>query len=203
MSSTAEPQTQVQPTTSNSTPQAKLTTVLWFNTSEHALSSAKFYTTLFPSSRITHTQYYTSAGESQHGQTPGDVMVVAYTLFENHPIHPPLYFANLNGGATPGMHFTGAISFQIDCEDQEEIDMYWNALGEGGDESRQMCGWVEDRFGVTWQVVPRELKVMLMGGEGEVKNSEGAMRATNAMMAMKKLDLGKLRDAYEGRDGDD
>lgn len=191
---------QTQPTNSNT--KAKLTTVLWFNNSELALSSAKFYTNLFPSSRITHTQYYTSAGQSNHGQTPGDVMVVAYTLFENHPTYPPLHFANLNGGAMPGMHFTAAISFQLDCEDQEEVDTYWNALAEGGDESRQMCGWVQDRFGVTWQVVPRELKTMLMGGEGEVKNTEGAMRATKEMMTMKKMDLGRLKAAYEGKEAD-
>ncbi|KAM7198272.1 3-demethylubiquinone-9 3-methyltransferase domain containing protein [Rhypophila sp. PSN 637] len=181
----------------------KLTTVLWFTSSDLALSAAKLYTSLFPSSSITHTQYYTSAGQSTHGQTPGDVMVVAYTLFADHDSHPPMHFANLNGGNMPGMNFTPAISFQIDCEDQEEIDRYWDALGEGGDETKQMCGWVQDRFGVTWQVIHRDLKAMLSGEPvvpGGEKNQEGAMRVTRAMMGMKKMDLGRLRAVYEGRE---
>lgn len=188
-------------TTTTTTTSPKLTTVLWFPSSELAQSAASFYTSLFPSSTITHTQYYTSAGESTHRQTPGEVMVVAYTLFADHPSHAPLHFANLNGGKMPGMDFTPAISFQIDCEDQAEVDRYWDALSQGGDETRQRCGWVQDRFGVTWQVVPRELKDMLRGEvvPGE-KNAEGAMRATKCMMGMKKMDLAQLRAAYEEED---
>jgi len=180
-------------TTTATTPaKPKVTTVLWFTSSTLALESATFYTSTFPSSSITHTQHYTDAGQSHHGMSPGDVMVISYTLFGDSP--HPLHFANLNGGSVPGMHFTGAVSFQIDCEDQEEVDYLWGKLTEGGNPERQQCGWLEDRFGVAWQVVPRCLKEML----GSEENKAGAERAMRAMMEMKKMDIRGLEEAFEG-----
>jgi predicted 3-demethylubiquinone-9 3-methyltransferase (glyoxalase superfamily) len=101
-------------------------------------------------------------------------------------------FLALNGGPNPLSTFNAAISFQIDCHDQAEVDHYWEKLLEGGG-SESKCGWLKDRFGVCWQVVPVQMKDFL-GGE----DREGAKRAMNAMMGMVKLDIGKLREAYEG-----
>lgn len=162
---------------------SKITTCLWFN--NQAEEAAKHYTSIFPDSKITHTQRYSSAGQEVHGKEPGSVMVVAFEL-------GPEKFVGLNGGPAQ-WNFSEAISFQIDCEDQAEVDHFWEKLGDGGDPARQRCGWLADRYGVSWQVVPKVLKRLL-----ESDNREGAGRVTEAMMKMKKLNIEELQRAFEG-----
>ncbi|KAJ4287028.1 hypothetical protein N0V88_007792 [Collariella sp. IMI 366227] len=127
-----------------------LTTCLWFN--GQAEAAAAFYTSIFPNSKTLHIQRYTEAGKEFHGREPGSVLVVEFSL-DGHR------FVGLNGG--PQFNHSEAVSFMIDCKDQEEVDYYWGKLGEGGDEAKQQCGWVADRFGVSWQVVPTRLKELL------------------------------------------
>jgi predicted 3-demethylubiquinone-9 3-methyltransferase (glyoxalase superfamily) len=112
--------------------------------------------------------------------------VVNFTL-DNHP------FVAMNGGAD--YFHSAATSFQIDCKDQEEVDHYWTNLSEGGDESKQMCGWLADKWGVSWQVTPTALAEMMKDEDGEK-----VKRVTAAMMGMKKMDIEGLRKAFEGRE---
>ncbi|KAL3486422.1 Glyoxalase/Bleomycin resistance protein/Dihydroxybiphenyl dioxygenase [Aspergillus germanicus] len=163
---------------------SKITPCLWFD--GQAEEAAQFYTTIFPNSRITTTQYYTDAGKEYHGREAGSVMVIEFTIFNGQHT-----FTALNGG--PQFTFSEAISFQIDCEDQDEVDYYWDKLSVGGDERREQCGWVVDKFGLAWQVIPRRLKEMLSDRD-RVKSS----RVTEAMMRMKKLDVAQLQRAFEG-----
>ena len=123
---------------------SKLTTCLWFDTEGE--EAATFYTSLFPNSRITGVTHYGSAGP----RAEGTVMTVEFEL-DGQP------FVALNGG--PEFTFTEAISFQIDCETQEEVDRYWSTLSEGGEEGP--CGWLKDRFGLSWQIVPTALPELL------------------------------------------
>ena len=122
------------------------------------------------------------AGHETHGQRAGKVVTVDFKL-SGTP------FIALNGG--PNFKFTEAVSFQIDCKDQEEVDYYWGKLLEGGKESQ--CGWLKDKFGLSWQVVPVQLKELLGG-----QDKEGVNRAINAMMRMVKFDIAKLKEAYDG-----
>ena len=123
------------------------------------------------------------AGSETHGHRAGEVLTISFKL-SGTP------FSALNGG--PHFKFTEAVSFMIDCKDQGEIDYYWGKLLKGGGtESR--CGWLKDKFGLSWQVVPVQLKEFLAGSD-----KEGAKRAMAAMMGMVKLDIAKLREAYEG-----
>src|SRR4051794_23084663 len=115
----------------------KITPFLWFNT--EAEDAAKLYTSIFPNSRITGVAHYGEAGPG----TPGSVMTVSFEI-DGQPM------VGLNGG--PEFSFTEAVSFQIDCKDQDEVDYYWSRLTEGGEEGP--CGWLKDRFGLSWQVVP-------------------------------------------------
>jgi predicted 3-demethylubiquinone-9 3-methyltransferase (glyoxalase superfamily) len=158
----------------------RITNCLWFDT--EAEQAAKFYTNIFKNSRITATTRYSAAGQEIHGQKPGSVMTVAFELDGQT-------FVGLNGG--PAFKFTEAISFQINCDTQEEIDYYWDKLGAGGDP--QQCGWLKDRFGLSWQVTPRMMDELF-----EDEKSAGAQRAMDAMLKMKKLDIAELRRAYEG-----
>jgi predicted 3-demethylubiquinone-9 3-methyltransferase (glyoxalase superfamily) len=160
----------------------KITTCLWFD--GQAEEAAKFYTSIFKNSHIKGSQPYSDAGEEIHGQKPGSTMVVEFEL-NGHP------FVGLNGG--PLFKFNEAISFQIHCANQEEIDYYWDKLGEGGDEKKQQCGWLGDKFGVSWQVVPSNMKELMGGGDKERSD-----RVTNAFMKMKKLDIAELKKAYDG-----
>jgi predicted 3-demethylubiquinone-9 3-methyltransferase (glyoxalase superfamily) len=151
---------------------------LWLDgTAEEA---ARLYTSLFPNSRIDKVNMSPADNPSTR---EGEVLTVDFTL-AGRP------FIGLNGG--PEFTFTEAVSFSIDCEDQAEVDRYWDALIEGGGEPSQ-CGWLKDKFGVSWQVVPRQLPEFLGGSD-----REGAKRAMEAMLQMTKLDVAKLRDAYEG-----
>jgi len=160
----------------------KITPCLWFN--GQAEEAANLYTSLFKNSRITKVTRYTEAGQEIHGQPANQVLVVAFEL-GGQP------FVALNGG--PQFKFNEAVSFQIDCANQDEVDDFWVKLGEGGDESKRQCGWIADRFGVSWQVVPNVLAKML-----DDPDIEKVKRVTVAMMAMKKLDIADLQKAYDG-----
>jgi predicted 3-demethylubiquinone-9 3-methyltransferase (glyoxalase superfamily) len=155
---------------------------LWFD--DQAEEAAAFYCSVFPNSRIQHTTYYTEIGQEFHQKPVGSVMTVEFEL-NGQP------FTALNGG--PVFSFNEAVSLQIVCRTQEEIDHYWHRLGEGGDPSAQQCGWLKDRFGVSWQVSPSVLREILSGSD-----REGASRALSAMFAMKKIDIGELLAAYHG-----
>jgi predicted 3-demethylubiquinone-9 3-methyltransferase (glyoxalase superfamily) len=153
----------------------KITPFLWFD--GQAEEAAKFYTSLFKDSKIGDVSRYGEAGPG----SPGKVMSVTFELAGQH-------FMALNGG--PEFHFTEAISFFVNCDTQAEVDQLWTKLTEGGEESQ--CGWLKDKFGLSWQIVPSTLGNYLGGPD-----AEGAQRAMRAMLLMKKLDIGKLKQAYE------
>jgi predicted 3-demethylubiquinone-9 3-methyltransferase (glyoxalase superfamily) len=153
------------------------TTCLWFD--GQAEEAAHFYVSVFKNSSIGHITRY---NEGTPG-TPGSVMTVEFTANGQK-------FVGLNGG--PEYKFTEAISFQIMCADQEEVDYYWTKLTEDGGENGP-CGWLKDRYGVSWQVVPERL-IEMIGDADQQK----ASRATQAMMAMGKLDIAALENAYAG-----
>jgi predicted 3-demethylubiquinone-9 3-methyltransferase (glyoxalase superfamily) len=160
----------------------KITPCLWFD--DQAEEAAKFYTGIFKKSRIVSISRYTEAGREAHGRPPGSVMVVAFEL-EGQA------FTALNGG--PVFKFNEAISLQVPCETQADVDHYWNALTAGGDQSAQQCGWLKDRYGVSWQVFPKALPEMLMDPD-----PAKAGRVMEAMIRMKKIDLAELKRAYAG-----
>ena len=149
---------------------------LWFDT--EAEQAAEFYTSIFPSSRVLRTLRYTEAGPGE----PGTVVTVEWELDGQR-------FVGINGG--PQFPFTEAVSFQVECKDQAELDHYWERLSDGG--KQVQCGWVTDRFGVPWQVVPVGLEDLL--GDAD---PERARRATEAMLSMTKLDLAAIRAAADG-----
>lgn len=153
-----------------------IVTSLWFDT--EALDAAEFYCSLFPNSSVTNVMHSGDAGPGESGS----VVAVEFEL-DGRP------FNAINGG--PMFTFTEAVSLMIPCADQAEVDHYWNALVEGGEESR--CGWLKDRYGLSWQVVPTELGALL--GDPDPDRSR---RATEAMLSMAKLDLALLRAAADG-----
>jgi predicted 3-demethylubiquinone-9 3-methyltransferase (glyoxalase superfamily) len=157
---------------------SKITPNLWFD--GLAEEAAEFYTSLFPDSRIDKIARSPADNPSTR---EGDVLTVEFTIAGSQ-------FVGLNGG--PDFKFNEAISFSVDCADQAEVDRYWDALIAGGGE-HSVCGWLKDRFGVSWQVVPRQLNEML-----ESQDRDAARRAMEAMLEMKKIDIGKLREAFEG-----
>ena len=160
----------------------KITPCLWFDS--QAEEAARYYTGIFKDSRITEISYYTEAGKEHHGREAGSVLAVAFEL-NGQP------FAALNGG--PLFKFNEALSLQVPCDSQQELDFYWDKLGNGGDPAAQVCGWLKDKYGVSWQIFPRELQTMLLDPD-----RERAGRAMAAIMTMKKLDLAALRKAYNG-----
>jgi predicted 3-demethylubiquinone-9 3-methyltransferase (glyoxalase superfamily) len=156
----------------------ELTTCLWFD--GRAREAANFYTSIFPGSEIAD---HWIAPTDTPGNKQGDEVVVNFKIFGQN-------FIGLNGG--PQFPHSEAISFQIPCADQTEVDKYWEILtADGGQESQ--CGWLKDRFGVSWQVTPTEMGAYLGGPD-----VEGRQRATQAMLAMKKVDLAVMKKAYEG-----
>jgi predicted 3-demethylubiquinone-9 3-methyltransferase (glyoxalase superfamily) len=163
-------------------PSQRIAPCLWFD--DQAEKAATFYTSIFKNSRITKITRYGEAGQEIHGKPPGSVLTVVFELDGQQ-------FTALNGG--PVFKFNEAISFQIYCQNQEEVDHYWNKLSEGGDEKAQQCGWLKDRFGVSWQVVPTVLIELL--SDPDTKKSQ---RAMNAMFQMKKIDIDKLTRAAAG-----
>ena len=160
----------------------RITPCLWF--ADEAEEAAKFYTGIFKNSRITAITRYSAAGVEVHGRAPGSVMTVAFELDGQT-------FTALNGG--PLFKFNEAISLQVNCETQDEIDYYWDKLSAGGDPNAQQCGWLKDRYGLSWQVVPT-----MMGELFKTENSRGAQRAMEALLRMKKLDIAELRRAAGG-----
>jgi predicted 3-demethylubiquinone-9 3-methyltransferase (glyoxalase superfamily) len=155
---------------------------LWFD--EQAEAAATFYTSVFPNSKITQISRYGEAGREIHRRPPGSVLTVAFEL-DGQP------FTALNGG--PVFEFNEAISLVIHCDTQEEVDSYWQKLGEGGNEKAQQCGWLKDKFGVSWQVVPRVLIERMSSTD-----SKRIGRMFEAMLKMKKLDIAELERAYFG-----
>jgi predicted 3-demethylubiquinone-9 3-methyltransferase (glyoxalase superfamily) len=155
----------------------KITPCLWFDT--QAEEAAKFYASVFKNSKIGKISRYGKEGFEVHGKKAGTVMTVEFELEGQN-------FLALNGG--PHFKFNEAVSFQVPCETQEEIDHFWSALAKDGEEGR--CGWLKDKFGLSWQVFPRALPEMLMDG-----NSETAQRVMRSMLQMRKIDLAALRRA--------
>ena len=156
--------------------QQRITPNLWFDT--EAREAADFYTSVFKNSRIVNVAHYTEAGP----RPAGTVMTVEFELDGQR-------FVGINGG--PQFKFDEAVSFQINCEDQDEVDYYWEKLAEGGQEGP--CGWLKDRFGLSWQVVPTGIEELFSDPD-----PERARRAMEAMLKMSKLDIAALREAADG-----
>lgn len=161
----------------------RISPCLWF--ADEAEEAARYYTQIFRNSRITNITRFSNAGVDVHGRPPGSVMVVAFELDGQE-------FTALNGG--PIFKFNEAVSLQVFCANQEEIDYYWERLRAGGDPAAQQCGWLKDRFGLSWQVVPD-----LVGEMFKDENSPRTERAMDAMLKMKKIDIAELRRAYDGK----
>jgi predicted 3-demethylubiquinone-9 3-methyltransferase (glyoxalase superfamily) len=155
---------------------------LWFD--DQAEEAAKFYTSIFKNSRIGRISRYGEAGREFHGKSPGTAMTVAFEL-DGQP------FTALNGG--PAFKFNEAISLQVSCADQGEVDHYWEKLSAGGDPKAQQCGWLKDRFGVSWQIVPDALADMMADPDAARSG-----RVMSALLQMKKLDIDTLRRAFGG-----
>ncbi len=160
----------------------KITPFIWFN--DNAEEAANFYVSVFKNSKIVHISRYPEAGQEVHGHKAGSAMVVEFTL-------EGLNIQGINGG--PQFPQTEAFSLMISCDTQEEIDYYWDKLtADGGEES--MCGWLKDKFGLSWQVTPS-----MMYEFYDTPDKERSARTMNAMMQMKKLDIAKLKKAYDGK----
>jgi len=159
----------------------KLAPCLWFDT--QAEEAARFYCSVFKNSKLGRVSRFPDAGQEVHGKLAGSVMTVEFEL-DGQP------FVALNGG--PQFKFDEAVSFQIYCDTQNEIDHYWNALSKGGQEGP--CGWLKDRFGLSWQVVPTAIPEMMMDAD-----PAKSARVMSAFMQMKKFDLATLRRAYDGK----
>jgi len=157
----------------------KIIPFLWFD--DQAEQAAKFYTSIFKNSKLGKVSRYTEAGKEVYRRPPGSVMVIQFELEGQR-------FTALNGG--PAFKFTEAISFEISCDTQEEVDYYWDKLSAGGDPKAQQCGWVKDKYGLSWQVVPAVL--------GELMSDPDPARAgrvMQAMLKMKKIDIDGLKRA--------
>ncbi len=159
----------------------QITPCLWFD--KNAEDAVNFYITVFKNSKITAIVRFGNAGQEVHGGTPGAVLAIDFELDGQK-------FSCLNGG--PQFKFSEAVSFQVPCETQEEIDYYWTALTKGGSESD--CGWLRDKFGLSWQVFPRRLLEMLRDPD-----RAKADRAMSAMLKMSKIDLATIERAYAGQ----
>ncbi len=154
----------------------KITTFLWFDS--QAEEAAKYYTSIFKNSKISNVARYGEAGPGPKGSA----MTVSFQLDGQE-------FIGLNGG--PQFKFTEAISLLVSCETQKEVDEYWSKLTAGGQESQ--CGWLKDKFGLSWQIVPSALTRMLQD-----KDPEKSKRVMQAMLQMKKIDIARLEQAYRG-----
>lgn len=159
-----------------------LTINLWFD--RNAEEAAKFYTSVFSDGEILSTTHYGKEGQEIHGMPEGAVMTVDFIAHGTK-------FVGLNGG--PLFQLNESVSFIIKCEDQEEVDYYWEKLREGGNPESQQCGWLKDQFGVSWQVVPNILYKLLSNPD---KTKTG--KVMNALLQMKKLDIAKLEEAFNG-----
>jgi predicted 3-demethylubiquinone-9 3-methyltransferase (glyoxalase superfamily) len=159
----------------------KIVPCLWYD--DQAAEAAKFYTSIFKDSKIGRTSYYSGEAQEVHGHDDGHVLTVEFELEGQK-------FVALNGG--PMFKFTESVSFQVFCEDQKEIDYYWDKLREGGGQESQ-CGWLKDRFGLSWQVVYAPMIDMLHD-----KDRARVDRLFKAFMPMKKFDVASLEKAYAG-----
>ena len=159
----------------------KISPCLWF--ASEAEEAARYYTGIFPDSKIGEIARYGKAGFEQHQQKEGTVLTVQFELAGQS-------FTALNGG--PIFKFNEAVSLQIYVEDQKELDYYWDRLTPGGDPAAKVCGWLKDRYGLSWQVVPR--KIVEWFGDPDEKSE----RAMSALMGMSKLDIATLERAYRG-----
>jgi len=159
----------------------KIIPCLWFD--NQAEEAVRFYTSIFPKSRIGNITRYGREGFEIHGRPEGSVMTVEFVLDGQS-------FTALNGG--PLFKLNEAISLQVDCETQKEVDYFWEKLSEGGDETAQQCGWLKDRYGLSWQIVPQILRRMLQNPNAKASDS-----VMEALLQMKKLDIARLQQAYE------
>jgi predicted 3-demethylubiquinone-9 3-methyltransferase (glyoxalase superfamily) len=155
---------------------------LWFD--NQAEEAARYYVSIFKNSKIGTISHYGKVGREVHGQAPGTVLTVAFELEGQS-------FTALNGG--PQFKFNEAISLQVNCDTQEELDYYWQKLSEGGDKNAQVCGWLKDKFGVSWQVVPSEMPKWISGPDQAQSD-----RVMAAVLQMKKLDIAQLKRAFAG-----
>ncbi len=162
----------------------KITPFLRFDS--QAEEAVSFYTSIFKNSKIVSITRYGEEGAQASGRPKGTVMTIAFQLDGQE-------FVALNGG--PHFKFTEAISFVVKWESQDEIDYYWEKLSGGGDEKAQQCGWLKDKYGLSWQIVPRVLGELLNDPD-----SEKSRRVMKALLQMKKLDLNILKRAYDGQD---
>ncbi len=159
----------------------KITPFLWFDS--QAEEAVRFYTSIFNNSKIVSITHYGEEGAEASGRPKGTVMTIAFQLDGQE-------FVALNGG--PQFKFTEAISFVVNCESQDEVDYYWEKLSGGGDEKAQQCGWLKDKYGVSWQIVPTVL--------GELLNDpdpDKSRRVMKAMLKMKKIDIETLKQASD------
>jgi predicted 3-demethylubiquinone-9 3-methyltransferase (glyoxalase superfamily) len=157
-----------------------ITPFLWFD--HQAEEAANFYASIFRNSKIGHVTRYDEAGAKASGQPRGSAMTVAFQLDGQD-------FVALNGG--PHFKFTEAVSFVVNCQTQEEVDRYWEKLSAGGDEKAQQCGWLKDKYGLSWQIVPVVIFEMLQD-----KDPKKSGRVMEALLQMKKPDIKALKQAY-------
>ena len=157
----------------------KITPFLWFN--DNAEKAVNYYVSIFNNSKVGAITTYAEEAAKASGMPEGAVMTIAFQLDGQD-------FTALNGG--PHFKFTEAVSFVVNCETQEEVDRFWDKLTEGGEEVQ--CGWLKDKFGLSWQIVPKVLTEMLAD-----EDAERAKRVMRAMLQMKKIDIEKLKRAYE------
>ncbi len=160
----------------------KIAPCLWFD--DQGEEAARFYCAVFSNSRIVSIARYGEAGYEIHRKPAGSVMTVAFELDGQA-------FTALDGG--PAFKFNEAISLQVGCDTQEEVDYYWEKLSEGGDEKARVCGWLKDRYGLSWQIVPAVLPRMMADAD-----SEKSQRVMAAMLQMKKIDVDALQRAFDG-----
>jgi predicted 3-demethylubiquinone-9 3-methyltransferase (glyoxalase superfamily) len=159
----------------------QITPCLWFDS--NAEEAVKFYTSIFKKSKIRKIARYGEEGYEIHGRPAGTVLTIEFELNGQT-------FTALNGG--PVFRFNEAISFQVSCKSQQELDYYWGKLSKGGDVKAQQCGWLKDKYGLSWQIVPAVLGEMLKGKDAVVSD-----RVMKVLLRMKKLDIKKLKQAYE------
>ena len=161
----------------------KITPHLWF--AKEAEQAVQFYTGIFKNSKIGKISHYTEVGKETHGMEAGTVMTIEFWLEDQQ-------FTALNGG--PIFTFNESVSFIVHCKDQEEIDYYWDKLRVGGDERSQVCGWLKDQFGLSWQIVPDILPELWNDADPERSG-----RVMAALLKMKKLDIAALQAAFDGK----
>jgi predicted 3-demethylubiquinone-9 3-methyltransferase (glyoxalase superfamily) len=155
---------------------------LWFD--DQAEQAVEFYLSIFPNSRILSLSRYGEAGHEFHGKPPGSVMTVAFELDGQA-------FTALNGG--PAFRFNEAVSLQVSCQDQAQVDHYWDKLSAGGDPVAQQCGWLKDSYGLSWQILPSVLAQLL--GDADTRKTQ---RVMTALLQMHKPDIAELQKAYAG-----